>query len=170
MSSTTAAGAIPLLYLVNLKSPTAGSVGLAAFVGGALTSVTGSNVRAVLIGVNPPEARGTAFAVFSLFDSLGKGLGPAAVAGIIASRGRRSAFNISICLWFVCALLLGAMAVYLEADEKAMVDKVEEARRRNAAGREMAEEGAEERGREGGDEAGRWGAEADTAPLLGRPP
>jgi MFS family permease len=92
MAVTTAAGALPLLYVVNAAS-LAGASGM-AFLGGLLSCVTGAcvlggqaglccgdcrvhlltqparhagtNVRAVLIGVNAPETRGTAFAIFNL--------------------------------------------------------------------------------------------------------
>lgn len=117
MGATTGAGAIPMLVLVNLQRMTFAG-GIWAFLAGALSCVTGTNVRAVLIGVNAPETRGTCFALFGLADSLGKGLGPAAVASLIGRMGRRRAFNQAICLWFLCGALLLAMAWTLEHDEQ----------------------------------------------------
>ena len=38
--------------------------------------MSGPNIRAVLMNVNPSERRGTVFSAFTLCDDLGKGLGP----------------------------------------------------------------------------------------------
>jgi hypothetical protein len=104
---------------------------------------TGTNVRAVLIGVNAPETRGTVFAIFNLMDGLGKGLGPAAVASLIESHGRLYAFNVSLSMWLLCGALLACIALTLGADERALQLRL--ARARNAAqadGEEHEEEAA----------------------------
>jgi hypothetical protein len=62
--------------------PRGGTVVL-ALVGGALASMTGPNLRAVLMNVNEPETRGVAFALQTTTDDLGKGLGPFIVAWFI---------------------------------------------------------------------------------------
>ena len=118
MAATTALGCLPLLYVVNAQ-PLVAPAGW-AFLAGVLTCVTGTNVRAVIIGVNAPETRGTVFAIFNLMDGLGKGLGPAAVASMIASRGRVYAFNVSLCMWLLCGALLAGIAATLAPDERAM--------------------------------------------------
>jgi hypothetical protein len=53
-------------------------------------------------------------------DGLGKGLGPAAVASMIASRGRVYAFNVSLCMWLLCGALLAGIAFTLASDERAL--------------------------------------------------
>lgn len=131
MGVTTALGAIPLLLLIN--SAPGGATSVLAFLAGGLSCVTGTNVRAVLLGVNAPETRGTCFAVFSLTDSLGKGLGPAAVAALIARRGRLRAFNTAISLWFLCAVLLLGIAGTLHADEQALQGRLAAARAQRGA-------------------------------------
>ena len=118
MAVTTTCGCFPLLYVVNAQ-PLAAPAGW-AFLAGMLTCVTGTNVRAVIIGVNAPETRGTVFAIFNLMDGLGKGLGPAAVASMIASRGRVYAFNVSLCMWLLCGALLAGIAFTLAPDERAL--------------------------------------------------
>ena len=118
MALTTSLGCFPLLYVVNAKPLVAPSGW--AFLGGVLTCVTGTNVRAVLIGVNAPETRGTVFAIFNLMDGLGKGLGPAAVASMIATRGRTYAFNVSLCMWLLCGALLAGIAATLAHDERVL--------------------------------------------------
>ena len=118
MAVTTTCGCFPLLYVVNAQ-PLVSPAGW-AFLAGMLTCVTGTNVRAVIIGVNAPETRGTVFAIFNLMDGLGKGLGPAAVASMIASRGRVYAFNVSLCMWLLCGALLAGIAFTLASDERAL--------------------------------------------------
>ena len=74
--------------------------------------------RAVVQGVTAPEVRGTAFAVFNLTDDLGKGLGPLLVDGMVrACNDKNAAYNISICFWLVCAVMLGSITYTLEDDE-----------------------------------------------------
>ena len=131
MAVTTALGALPLLYVVNAAA-LSGASGM-AFLGGALSCVTGTNVRAVLIGVNAPETRGTVFAIFNLMDGLGKGLGPAAVASLIAAHGRRYAFNVSLSMWLICGALLAGIAATLAGDEAALQTTLLRARAAAAA-------------------------------------
>jgi predicted MFS family arabinose efflux permease len=118
MGVTTLAGALPLLGCVALPAGSGESV--LVFLAGALLCVTGTNIKAVLLGVNTPETRGTCFAIFSLADSLGKGLGPAAVAALIQRIGRAYAFNVAICMYFPCGALLLGIASTLNDDEKQM--------------------------------------------------
>jgi len=118
MGVTTLLGALPLLGCVAL--PAGGSEALLVFLAGALLCVTGTNIKAVLLGVNAPETRGTCFAIFSLADSMGKGLGPAAVAALIQHMGRAKAFNAAICMFFPCGGLLLGIAATLDEDERRM--------------------------------------------------
>jgi hypothetical protein len=105
-------------------------------------------VRAVLIGVNAPETRGTVFAIFNLMDGLGKGLGPAAVASLIESHGRLYAFNVSLSMWLLCGALLACIALTLGADERALQLRL--ARARNAAQADGEEEEEEQQAGGGG--------------------
>jgi predicted MFS family arabinose efflux permease len=139
MATTTALWALPLLYIVNTSALRGDSV--LAFLAGALSCVTGTNVRAVLLGVNAPETRGTVFAIFNLMDGLGKGLGPAAVASLIAAHGRRYAFNVGISLWFLAALFLAGIAATLGRDEAALAERL--AAVRAAAAADDSEEAVE---------------------------
>ena len=127
MGATTAAGAVPMLVLINMRRVST-ATSLWAFLAGALSCVTGTNIRAVLIGVNAPETRGTCFALFGLFDSLGKGLGPAAVASLIGRLGRRAAFNQAMALWFLCGALLLAVGWTVERDERELQQRLIAAR------------------------------------------
>lgn len=53
-------------------------------------------------------------------DDVGKGLGPAIVAALIAGTGRRVAFNLAVCGWLPCGALLCAAGTSIGRDEAAM--------------------------------------------------
>ncbi|KAF6255108.1 major facilitator superfamily domain-containing protein [Scenedesmus sp. NREL 46B-D3] len=78
------AGVGPVYFLVNadLQLPATAS---GAFAGAtsSLLSITGPNLRAIMININTPETRGVALALQSVTDDLGRGLGPVIVAGFI---------------------------------------------------------------------------------------
>ncbi|CAN0436311.1 unnamed protein product [Ectocarpus fasciculatus] len=86
--------------------------------GGFLAAITGPNIRSVLMNVTLPSTRGTAFGVFNVFDDLGKGLGPAMVSLVVASRGREDAFTLAILGWLACGTMLLAMALTVHRDEQ----------------------------------------------------
>lgn len=72
--------------------------------------------------VTLPPIRGMAFGIYSLSDDVGKGLGPAVVSMLIASRGRESAFCLTINFWIVCGSLLLLMAATYERDERKVTE------------------------------------------------
>jgi len=122
MGSSTLLGVIPTLCAINYPFDFAHPFFLycAAACAGFLVSITGGNVRTVFLNVNPPEIRGTVFGIFCITDDVGKGFGPFISAMLIAWFGRLTAFNVCICLWAACAVLLAAMALFLEMDERRM--------------------------------------------------
>eukprot|EP00798_Chlamydomonas_sp_ICE-L_P021214 gene21214-28123_t len=117
----------PMLFLVNmdLQSTSIVFTGFMAIVAGALASVAGPNLRAILLNVNEPETRGVACALQTLTDDLGKALGPAFVAIFIGQLGRTGAFNIAVCAWFPCGLLLLALMFTMRKDEAAMQHRLQ---------------------------------------------
>ncbi|KAK9830293.1 hypothetical protein WJX72_010834 [[Myrmecia] bisecta] len=104
VGSCVALGTLPMYWLINadLLAQPLGLVFLAGFAGGALASVAGPNVRAVLLDVNEPETRGVALALQTVLDDLGRGLGPAFVSGMIRIWGRTTAFNAAMAGWLPC--------------------------------------------------------------------
>lgn len=122
MGASTALGAAPMMWLI--AAPPGQSVSTVMFplflFSGALVSITGANVRAVLLNVTSPEIRGWAFSIFNLMDDLGKGVGPVLVSSLIAIYGRESTFVAAMLAWVPCGLLLAAMACTVEADEEAV--------------------------------------------------
>ncbi|GFH07542.1 MFS domain-containing protein, partial [Haematococcus lacustris] len=101
MGTSVFLGIGPLTYLVNAPLPSypLGATAFLALLGGCFASVAGPNLKAVLLNVNEPETRGVAFALQTMTDDLGKGLGPFLVAWFIKSLGRQGAFNLSIGGW-----------------------------------------------------------------------
>ena len=118
MGLTTAIGALPAYYYLNVNDYGPGRVGLylSCLVGGVFCSVTPPNVRAILLNVNPPETRGSMFAFYSQIDDVGKGGGPALVALLIVSMGRRVAFNVAFSFWFVCGVILACITFTIDHD------------------------------------------------------
>lgn len=57
-------------------------------------------------------------------DDLGKGLGPALVAAVISWAGRKAAFNIAICGWVPCGLMMVAAGCFVRDDEAAMQQRL----------------------------------------------
>lgn len=89
-----AQGALPSLWALSL-----------AFLGGA-AAVTNPNLKGLLMNVNSSATRGTVFALVTLTDDVGKGLGPEVVALVVSAMGRRWALSAAISCWFLCAVLL----------------------------------------------------------------
>merc|ERR1719491_2416137 len=73
---------------------------------GGCNAVTGPNIRAILINVNDAEVRGTVFSAFTLFDDLGKGLGPSIICVMTALFGRRLAYTLAFAMWWVSGAIL----------------------------------------------------------------
>jgi MFS family permease len=72
---------------------------------GTIISLPISNVRSILITVNQPKERSSIFAVYNLFDDLGRGLGPAFSAILLTILPERStALAVSILFWVPCAV------------------------------------------------------------------
>jgi hypothetical protein len=65
--------------------------------------------------------------VQTTLDDVGKGLGPALVAAIISWAGRNTAFNIAICGWIPCGLMMVAAGWFVRADEAAMQQRLKAA-------------------------------------------
>ena len=58
---------------------------------GFIAGMGGTMMKMILINVTLPETRGTAFAFQSLFDDLGRGIGPSIISILIVSAGSRTA-------------------------------------------------------------------------------
>lgn len=125
MGSFAIAGIFPWLYLINADDysadPERVSAKVAVALGaGLLVTTTGVNVRAMIVNVNAPHERGTAFAIFNLTDDLGKGFGPVMSSFLIAKMGREVAFTVAMWFWLPCGLLCLACGYTMPRDEEAV--------------------------------------------------
>ncbi|CBJ27012.1 MFS family transporter: sugar [Ectocarpus siliculosus] len=118
MGMSTIAGTLPCVMMIRYSGGVFGVYAVYAMAGGFLAAMTGPNIRSVLMNVTLPSTRGTAFGVFNVFDDLGKGLGPAMVSLVVASRGREDAFTLAILGWLACGTMLLAMALTVHRDEQ----------------------------------------------------
>merc|ERR1712146_341315 len=73
---------------------------------GGCAAVTGPNIRAILMNVNDSQVRGTVFSAFTLTDDLGKGLGPSVIVAMTAVFGRRMAYTMAFCSWWISGIVL----------------------------------------------------------------
>ncbi|HOB35753.1 MAG: MFS transporter [Firmicutes bacterium] len=113
---TVLAGIIPTLFLLNITWPTNPGltdwllpVAFAVF-SGALITIAGPNIKSILLNVNPPEHRGTVFALHNIFDSIGKGVGPFIGGLLITNFGYVFTVYFSALMWIPCGLLF--LAIY----------------------------------------------------------
>lgn len=124
MGVSTLLSVFPLIYLLNTSAVGGVFFYTVSFCAGFIVNMNGPNVRTVLQNVCAPEVRGTAFALFSLTDDIGKGLGPALVVVFIQACGgnehRREAFNIVVLFWLFCGVMLLSLTCTVLHDEAAV--------------------------------------------------
>jgi len=95
---------------------------LAAF----FASMTGPNMRTMLLDTNVPENRGAIFSIFNLTDSVGTGIGKY-VAGLLSvSFGLTAAISSSAAFWIPCAILLWIAALVFAGDISALHSRMKE--------------------------------------------
>ncbi|MDH7553479.1 MAG: MFS transporter [Spirochaetota bacterium] len=120
---STLVGIIPMALLLNynpqiiVPEPDPTWPLIFGFVTGFTVTITGPNVRAILLNVNTPETRGSIFSLYNLTDDLGKGFGPVIISALIVWFGRIMAFNVANLFWLVCGLLLLVMIWTFPEDE-----------------------------------------------------
>ena len=121
-------GVIPGYILMTLKlTPGMGSSAmltatLACFITGFVITIPGPNVKAILLNVNPPEQRGSVFAIHNLTDSIGKGVGPIIGGVLITSHGYLYTMLFSVYMWIPCAIIYVLMAFTLNKDVARLKD------------------------------------------------
>ena len=118
MGITTMLGSIPMLYLINSPFHYTSFLFI-SFGGGAIASVTGANIKAVVLNCNVPEMRGVANGVFGLTDDLGRGFGPLLISGLeTITGGRQSAFTVGVLFWLLCGTFICMISFTLVNDER----------------------------------------------------
>lgn len=74
-------------------------------IAGVFITMTSSNVRAIVLNVNPPENRGAMMSLFSVTDSIGKGIGPYLGGVMIGVFGYVLTMDLATAFWVPCALV-----------------------------------------------------------------
>jgi MFS family permease len=121
--TSTLIGIIPMALLLNyspqilVPEPDPTWPLIFGFITGFTVTITGPNVRAILLNVNTPETRGSIFSLYNLTDDLGKGFGPVIISALIVWFGRLMAFNVANLFWLICGLLLLVMIWTFPEDE-----------------------------------------------------
>jgi len=110
---------VPLWFLVSgHHSPSLSAAIILAITTGFTAAFAGPNLRAVLLNVNLAERRGSMTALLTLTDDLGKGLGPALIAGLVIIFGRAVAFEFTVFGWILCGLIAAKLIWTYPKDEK----------------------------------------------------
>lgn len=90
---------------------------LLGFLASFVASLTGPNVKFMLLNVNEPQDRGRIFSIFNLTDSLGTGIGKFAGGMMSVAFGSLAmALKLSAYFWLICAALLFALAFFFSRD------------------------------------------------------
>ncbi|MBW1877085.1 MAG: MFS transporter [Deltaproteobacteria bacterium] len=121
---STLVGIVPTALLLSWPGGSFTVPLILAVLTGFTITITGPCVRTMLLDVNAPETRGTAFALYNLADDLGKGLGPAIIAVLIASFGRLTAFHVANLFWVFCGIALLVSMRYFPRDEAALQERL----------------------------------------------
>ena len=103
---------------------------LAAF----FASMTGPNMRTMLLDTNVPENRGAIFSIFNLTDSVGTGIGKYVAGLLSATFGLAAAMSTSAAFWIPCGILLLVAALVFAGDIKELQRKMAEVAREMKAG------------------------------------
>ncbi|HRR08411.1 MAG TPA: MFS transporter [Rhodothermales bacterium] len=121
---TTLVGVLPVLMLLNYPSqkdfstPELAWPLLLAAVSGFMVIIASPNIRAMLINVNRPHARGSVFALYNLADDLGRGFGPVIISMMVVWWGRTFAFSVAAGFWLIAGLIMLQMAKTFPIDEQ----------------------------------------------------
>lgn len=121
------AGTVPCFIFMNISISSPGILMALGVLGGVSISTASANNKAMLMNINPPEHRGSVFAVFNITDNIGKGLGPA-LGGILlgATGSYLVVMNVAISFWFLCGLIFIGVIVSINKDRSRMLDLLKE--------------------------------------------
>ena len=134
-SVTTFVGAGLTLYMfLGLPAGSLGATLALGFLASFFASMTGPNMRTMLLDTNVPENRGAIFSIFNLTDSVGTGIGKY-VAGILSvGFGLTAAMSSSAAFWIPCGVLLAVAALVFAGDVSGLHDRMREVAREMQTG------------------------------------
>lgn len=90
-----------------------------------MDSLTGANVKFMLLNVNEPQDRGRIFSIFNLTDSLGTGVGRwigGSLSVLLGSLG--AAMKVSAYFWLGCSVFLFLLTFYFAKDVQSLEQKM----------------------------------------------
>ena len=140
-----------LTLILSLPSPASFSLKITSLVH---TRTQTKKHSAVLLNVTDPTNRGTALALLTVLDDVGRGAGPFVVAQAASRFGRRATFAWSTLGWVLCGVVFAAGGVTLRRDELAMQERLR---------RQVLEAVDEEEGGGGGGGGGERGGSGSVA-------
>jgi len=120
-AATVFVGMTLVLLLLSLEGTTKASYWLRYFIGffaGAFSTMAGNTAKAILLNVTKADARGTAFAVLTLTDNMGKIFGPIVASWFMALFGRKVALMLTVSFWIPCGALVGLISLTVKRDEQ----------------------------------------------------
>lgn len=129
-------GCFPMWLMINVvyESTSVPVVTTISVLAGLCSGVTGPIVKSTLTNVTLPNTRGQAFALQTIFDDVGRGLGPVFVAMLISNfGGRTAAFNIAVFGWVVCGVFNLLLYFTVERDETDVQSRFAESLQRTCA-------------------------------------
>ena len=103
---------------------------------GMLISIGNVAKSAMLLNATLPEVRGTVFAIGTVMDYIGKGLGGFAIA-LVDDIGRYGAFNVAIGFSTICGIMFFSTIFTIERDVREQADRAKVLMKR-AQGRRLS--------------------------------
>lgn len=97
---------------------------LCGFIGSFLVSMTGPNMKTMLLDTNVPENRGAIFSIFNLTDSVGTGIGKYFAGVLSGVFGLTLSLSISTLFWVPCAVVLLVAGFFFAGDIRALHRKM----------------------------------------------
>ena len=124
---STIIGAIMTLSILYLVPNDFIVVAATGFLGAAWASITGANIRNMLLSVNRPEDRGAIFSIFNLTDSVGFGIGEFIAGSLAVTIGITHSLGFSFACWIPCGIIIIIAARYFGGDVAKLDASMQEA-------------------------------------------
>ncbi len=99
---------------------------ITGFFAGFFISMTGPNMRTMLLDTNVPENRGAIFSIFNLTDNLGTGFGKWFTGILSVAIGLTASISISSAFWYGCAFVLFLTAAIFPLDIAKQKERLEQ--------------------------------------------
>jgi predicted MFS family arabinose efflux permease len=126
---TTIAGCLMVIAIFQFVPAEPVLLSLCGFAATLLASMTGPNMRTMLLDTNAPENRGAIFSIFNLTDSLGTGIGKFVAGMLSVAIGLLGSMTLCFAFWLGCGLILAFASRTFPADIKRLDRDLEDSAR-----------------------------------------